>query len=144
MNHQHDDRKLTFVWTDNQALIDWRGVADERPDIVLANNARDLTRLFAAFREDLGWEPVRVLIDAAVDAVEFLEVLASIPRLFRGDVVLFANENRGFLSAVGREDRVLFAMTRKDIEFYLTVTMHIDIRHHETQQRAFSRRFAAG
>src|SRR5437660_9591079 len=63
----------------------------------------------------------RVLLDHSSTAAGFLELLASLPSEFSGDVVMIRSDESAFLSACGRGgDRVLYALNRADVQFYLT------------------------
>lgn len=62
----------------------------------------------------------RLIVDRGVTAETFLEILASLPREFSGDVLRIDDYDRGFLSATGRGgDRVLYALDPDDVRFYL-------------------------
>ena len=62
----------------------------------------------------------RVILDHSSTAADFLDLLTSLPAEFTGDVLLIRDDDSGFLSATGRGgDRVLYALSTSDIEFYL-------------------------
>jgi hypothetical protein len=62
----------------------------------------------------------RVILDHSSTASEFLDLLTTLPAEFTGDVLLIRDDDSGFLSATGRGgDRVLYALSAHDIEFYL-------------------------
>lgn len=62
----------------------------------------------------------RVILDHSSTAADYLELLTSLPSEFTGDVLLIRDDESGFLSATGRGgDRVLYALSANDIEFYL-------------------------
>ncbi|HEX9459257.1 MAG TPA: hypothetical protein VGA84_08945 [Thermoanaerobaculia bacterium] len=62
----------------------------------------------------------RIIVDCAATADEFLDLLASLPKDFLGDVVLGRNGSNSFLSAASRADgRFLYALTATDLQFYL-------------------------
>lgn len=62
----------------------------------------------------------RIILDGAATADQFLDLLASLPKDFLGDVVLGRNGNTSFLSAVSRvEGRFLYSLTATDLHFYL-------------------------
>ena len=62
----------------------------------------------------------RILIDRCASADEYLELLASLPHEIAGDVMLMRQDGGAFLSSVGRGgDRVLYALSRADVAFYL-------------------------
>lgn len=61
----------------------------------------------------------RVIVDRAASEGEFLDLLASLPTDFAGDVLLIGRE-KAYLSACGRGgDRVLYALREVDVRFYL-------------------------
>jgi hypothetical protein len=62
----------------------------------------------------------RVIVDRAGSAAEFLDLLASVPAQLAGDILYITDDGAGFLSATGRGgDRVLYALTPRDVRFYL-------------------------
>jgi len=62
----------------------------------------------------------RVVLDGCASAAEFLDLLASLPMEFVGDVVFGTEQGPGFISAMGRGgDRVLHAFNAIDLDFYL-------------------------
>lgn len=67
-----------------------------------------------------GYDLERVIIDGTGTPMEFLELIASLPHEFVGDVVFVSTEGRAFLSSPGRGDgRVLYSLSESDLEFYL-------------------------
>jgi hypothetical protein len=73
---------------------------------------------FALASLDLDIE--RVILDRSATAQDFLELLASLPPDFRGDILMISADGSGFLSATGRGgDRVLYALKKSDVAFYL-------------------------
>jgi len=62
----------------------------------------------------------RIILDRAATADEFLELLASLPKEFLGDVVLGRIGDNSFLSSASRaEGRFLYTLMATDLEFYL-------------------------
>lgn len=62
----------------------------------------------------------RVLIDGTATAVEYLELLSSLPLSFLGDVLYMRGLGHSFLSTVGRGgDRILYSLSAVDLDFYL-------------------------
>jgi hypothetical protein len=62
----------------------------------------------------------RVVIDGTATPVEYLELLATLPHDFPGDVLYMREGGSSFLSSVGRGGgRVLYSMTSEDLSFYL-------------------------
>lgn len=65
----------------------------------------------------------RIVLDGAATADEFLDLLASLPKEFLGDVVVIRGSDNSFLSTVGRADgRLLHALNATDLQFYLETT----------------------
>jgi CheY-like chemotaxis protein len=64
----------------------------------------------------------RVIVDGTADPSEYLDLLASLPIGFRGDVLYLQPGGKLFLSATGRGDeRVLYSLKPRDLDFYLQV-----------------------
>jgi CheY-like chemotaxis protein len=64
----------------------------------------------------------RVIVDGTADPSEYLDLLASLPTGFRGDVLYLQPGGKLFLSATGRSDeRVLYSLKARDLDFYLQV-----------------------
>jgi len=62
----------------------------------------------------------RLLIDGTATPAEFLELLATLPSTFLGDVLLVRDNENSFLSTTGRADgRLLYSLTQADLQFYL-------------------------
>ncbi len=69
---------------------------------------------------ELGQDVDRVIIDRTGTAVQYLELLASLPQEFTGDVLYVRSDGNGFLSSAGRGgDRVLYSLIARDVDFYL-------------------------
>jgi len=67
-----------------------------------------------------GYDLERVIIDGAGTAMQFLELLTSLPHEFAGDVVFVSGNGSGFISSAGRGDgRVLYSLKEGDLGFYL-------------------------
>ncbi len=68
----------------------------------------------------LGQDVDRVIIDRTGTAEQYLQLLASLPQDFLGDVLYARGDGDGFLSSVGRGgNRVLYSLSAEDIVFYL-------------------------
>ena len=74
--------------------------------------------LRSADRDGLDIE--RMIIDRAASAEDFLDLLASVPAELAGDILMIHDDGAGVMSATGRGgDRLLYALTRNDVRFYL-------------------------
>ncbi len=70
--------------------------------------------------KELGYDIDRVIIDHTGNAVEFLELMSSLPYEFLGDLLFVRGDGAGFLSAIARGgDRILYSLAPQDIDFYL-------------------------
>jgi hypothetical protein len=62
----------------------------------------------------------RVLIDGTATAIEYLDLLTTLPQTFLGDVLYMRTAGDSFLSSVGHGGgRLLYSLTLTDLEFYL-------------------------
>src|SRR5579864_7915647 len=62
----------------------------------------------------------RVIIDRVGTPLQFLDVISGLPAEFAGDVLYIFDRKTAYLSTIGRGgDRVLYALTETDIDFYL-------------------------
>lgn len=70
---------------------------------------------------ELGHDVDRLIIDRTGTAVQFLELLSSLPDEFFGDVLFVRGDGAGFLSSAGRGSggRMLYELKPADIDFYL-------------------------
>jgi len=65
-------------------------------------------------------EDVERLVVESATAEDFLDVLATLPHDFLGDVLLVRGGGNSYLSSVGRtEGRLLYALNKADLQFYL-------------------------
>ena len=71
---------------------------------------------------ELAQDIERVILDGSATATQFLELLATLPPQFSGDVVLIRDDGGAYVNALGRGDgRVLYSLTARDVNFYLEV-----------------------
>jgi hypothetical protein len=62
----------------------------------------------------------RVVVEESASSEDFLDVLATLPREFLGDVLLVRSGRNSYLSTVGRaEGRLLYALNAADLQFYM-------------------------
>ena len=71
---------------------------------------------------ELGQDVERVILDASATATEYLELIASLPIEFTGDVVFIREDGGAFVNATGRGNgRVLYSLSARDVNFYLEI-----------------------
>jgi len=114
--------RLTLIACDDANIVDWND-AEPATRLAFLHGRGPLLRLevLAALHEPT-LDAERLIIDRAACAESFLEVLATIPVEFSGDVLRIDERGGGFLSATGRGgDRVLYMLRPDDVRFYLAM-----------------------
>lgn len=97
---------------------DWNDSASASARLLFTESLAALKFALRAVSPQLDLE--RVIIDRAGTPAEFLELLATLPQEFSGDLLFIAEDTRSYLSALGRGgDRVLYALQEHDVRFYL-------------------------
>ena len=109
----HDPWRMDMDWNDTP-LLDRRMVfLDPKSSLRLS--------ILSALAEPL-LDTERVILDRVATAELFLELLASLPPQFAGDLLRIDERGRGYLSATGRGgDRVLYALEPEDVRFYFAM-----------------------
>lgn len=100
--------------------LDWNYMHPRKDNVVFLDSVNALKFAVRSMTTPGGMDIERIIVDRAGTAEDFLGLLASVPHELAGDI-LFIHDNRaGFLSAAARGgDRVLYALTHRDIRFYL-------------------------
>jgi hypothetical protein len=113
----HDARRITLVVRGAEAPSrSWDASNEAANHIIFVGAFSMLSFVLDHASEDVD----RLLIDGVATAEEFLDLLASLPHSFLGDVLFMCNGNDSFLSAAGHGDgRLLYALTASDLQFYL-------------------------
>jgi hypothetical protein len=122
-------QRLTLVACDDtDDCAAWNDAAHSRRFAFIGGGPLLRLVILAALNEPT-LDAERLIIDRVATAEVFLEILASVPAEFSGDLLRIDERGGGFLSATGRGgDRVLYALQPDDVRFYLA--MH-DLVHHE-------------
>jgi hypothetical protein len=116
-----DTRRITLITSSPQAPGRcW----DASPH---ATNRLIFVKAFTVLRHALGLgmaemkqDVERVVLDHSSTAADYLDLLATLPSQFSGDVIMIRGDESAFLSACGRGgDRVLYALDPPDLQFYL-------------------------
>jgi len=115
------DNRITLIARhSSKPDVDWNYTRCRGENVAFLDSIQALKFALRASLNDVGLDIERVIVDRAGDADEFLDLLSSIPAELAGDILLIRDDGAGFLSATGRGcDRVLYALTRQDIRFYL-------------------------
>ncbi len=100
--------------------VDWNYASCRNQRVAFLDSVNALRFALGAALSEVGLDVERIIVDRAGDSNEFLDLLASAPAEFNGDMVFIRTDGGGFLSAMGRGgDRVLYALSGYDIRFYL-------------------------
>ena len=100
--------------------VDWNHAACMRFSLAFVESIEALAFALSTAVREVGLDVGRVIVDRAGDGDRFLALLTRLPAEFTGDVLFIRDDGAGVLSATGRGgDRVLYALTPKDIRFYL-------------------------
>lgn len=111
-----DTRRTTLVIRGSQTPRAWN-TANTAPNRILFVKTLSMLSFVLDHRSE---DVDRILVDDAATADEFLDLLASLPKEFLGDVVLMRSGNNSFLSTASRaEGRLLYALKASDLQFYL-------------------------
>jgi hypothetical protein len=117
---QHDSRRITLVARHlGHASRDWDFSNPIGSRIIFVDAPAFLPH--AVHRGiEAGYDLERIIIDGTGTPMQFLDLLASLPHQFAGDVLLVSGDGGGFVSSPGRGDgRVLYSLKPRDLEFYL-------------------------
>ncbi|MDQ3282733.1 MAG: hypothetical protein M3Q69_15125 [Acidobacteriota bacterium] len=100
--------------------VDWNYARSRAQRMAFVDSTNALRFALGAALYDVGLDVERIIVDRAANAEEFLNLLATTPEEFRGDMLFMRDDGSGFLSATGRGgDRVLYALRDHDVRFYL-------------------------
>ena len=123
-----DDRRITLISRHRQLPErKWQHSASAPSRIILLDSYTILrTAISGSFNRDEE-DVERVVLDRSCSASDYLALLAELPDVFHGDVLLIRDDETGFLSSTGRGgDRILYALSAEDIHFYLETTCLIE------------------
>ena len=100
--------------------MDWNATAGSRTPLAFIDSVNALRWSLGPAVSNGALDIVRVIVDRAGAADDFLDLLTSLPAQFTGDVLLIREDGSGILSAMARGgDRVLYALMAYDVRFYL-------------------------
>jgi len=113
---KRDPRRITVIARNPESSPRaWNLGPDASNRLILVNSFAMLCGAIHHVTQDIE----RLILDGTATPTQFLELLASLPSSFTGDVV-FRAISGSFLSATGRaEGRMLYSLTAMDLQFYL-------------------------
>jgi hypothetical protein len=115
--------KVTLLTTNRSTSSRrWNLSKGSRSRMITVPNYRMLRAALELGMNEAEQDIERVIIDSTIDSTDFLEMLATLPTGFRGDILYINSDDKVFLSATGRsDDRVLYTLQDGDLEFYLDI-----------------------
>ena len=115
MEQKIEERRITLVASGSR---DWETTDLASTSIMAIDSLSELTIAVVDLSAALDIE--RVILDGAVTASQFLDLLTALPQEFGGDAMMIRNDGAAFLSALSRgSGRVLYTLTATDVDFYL-------------------------
>ena len=116
-----NEERITLIARNaNQPDVDWNYAQARTQRVAFVDTLAAVEFVLGAALNDVGLDVERIIVDRAGHADEYLDLLASTPDEFAGDVVLIRPDGNGWLSATGRGgNRILYAMSSSDVRFYL-------------------------
>jgi hypothetical protein len=117
----NQDNRITLIARQsNKPDVDWNYTRARGSNVAFLDSIGALKFALRTSLIDVGLDIERVIVDRAGSGEEFLDLLAAMPEELAGDVLMIRDDFGGFLSATGRGGcRVLYALTRFDVRFYL-------------------------
>jgi hypothetical protein len=114
-------RRITLiVRNDTKPNVDWNYACSSDMRVAFLDSVNAFKFAVGVAINDVALDIERVIVDRAGSAEDFLDLLASLPPEFTGDLLVIRDDGNGFLSATGRGgDRVFYALVARDVRFYL-------------------------
>lgn len=115
------DRRITVIARQPfKPELHWNQPAGDSERLTFVDSVHALKSAMGEALENHEFDVERAIIDRSAKAEDFLDVLATMPQEFAGDVLFIRDDGSGFLSATGRGcDRVLYGLASHDVRFYL-------------------------
>lgn len=118
----HRDRRRITIVTANPARPDrdWDVSRGAAARLIVIDTFDVAAYAVSHGLADMDLDVERVIFDRAATAEQYLQLLASLPHNFVGDLMYIRDDGSAFLSALGRGgDRVLYSLAEHDVRFYL-------------------------
>ena len=125
---KQDDRRITLISRHRQLQErKWQHSASAPSRIILLDSYTILRSAIAGSFDRDEDDVERVILDRSCSASDYLALLAELPGVFHGDVLLIRDDETGFMSSTGRGgDRILYALSAEDTRFYLETTSLVE------------------
>jgi hypothetical protein len=115
-------RRITLVTrpSNRHAERAWDFDSDAHSRVIVVGSFTVLRYALEQSMSEMAHDVERLVVDRTATAAQFLELLASLPDEFGGDVLYIRDDEGGFLSAAGRgAGRMIYALSQHDLHFYL-------------------------
>ena len=128
----NDQRRITLLTRKSGSERNWNHSNEAGSKIVFLDSLAMLRSTIKSPMVGNDADVERIVLDRCATDSEYLSLLAELPQEFNGDVLMIraggASEGAAnFLSATGRGgDRILYALTDEDVEFYLETVRLVD------------------
>jgi hypothetical protein len=119
---RNDSRRITLVTRPSARHADraWNFASDAASRIIVVGTFTVLRNALEYSMSELAHDVERLVIDRTATPAQYLELLASLPDEFAGDVLYAREDGTAFLSAAGRgAGRLLYNLSEADLRFYL-------------------------
>lgn len=117
----NDSRRITLIARASASPPrNWNMTSASQSRIIFVDGFPVLQYALRNAMSEFNRDVERVILDRATTATQYLDLLATLPHEFTGDIMLVRYDDSGFLSATGRGgDRLLYSMKSADLLFYL-------------------------
>lgn len=118
----NDLRRITLVARGSASPPrSWDMAPDAQSRLIFVDGFPVLQYALRNAMTELDRDVERVILDRAITATQYLDLLATLPHEFNGDILFVRYDDSGFLSATGRGgDRLLYSLGSSDVLFYLS------------------------
>jgi hypothetical protein len=114
-------KRITLVTRPNNRHAEraWNFDGDAQGRVIVVGSFTVLRYALEQSMSEMAHDVERLVVDRTATASQFLELLASLPDEFVGDVLYIRDDEAGFLSAAGRgAGRMIYALSQHDLHFY--------------------------
>ncbi|MEO6258807.1 MAG: hypothetical protein ABIP63_00590 [Thermoanaerobaculia bacterium] len=115
-------RRITLIHTASTSSRTWDRSVQCPSRCIAVPSFNTLRHALRSGVTELGQDVERVILDGQATATQFLDLVASLPEAFSGDVMLVREDGTAYVNAAGRGDgRVMYSLAPRDVNFYLEV-----------------------
>ncbi len=115
-------RRITLIHTASTSSRAWDRSARCPSRCIAVPAFNTLCHALRSGVTELGQDVERVILDGQATATQFIDLVASLPEGFSGDVMLVGEDGSAYVNAAGRGDgRVMYSLAPRDVNFYLEI-----------------------